>query len=64
MLVSVGVRAVNEEAGIESEVVEAVDYLVSLGADVNTIDDNQETADFMPGGVLIFLTANRWVRAA
>ena len=40
----VGVRAVNEEAGTEPEVVEAVDYLVSLGADVNTIDDNQETA--------------------
>ncbi|MCY2973583.1 MAG: ankyrin repeat domain-containing protein [Planctomycetota bacterium] len=40
----VGVRAVNEEAGTEPEVVEAIDYLVSLGADVNTIDENQETA--------------------
>lgn len=40
----VGVRAVNEEAGTEPEVVEAIDYLVSLGADVNTVDDNQETA--------------------
>ena len=40
----VGVRSVNEEAGTEAEVVEAIDYLVGLGMDVNTIDKNQETA--------------------
>ncbi len=40
----VGVRAVNEEAGTEPEVVEAIDYLIGLGADVNTIDENKETA--------------------
>ena len=40
----VGVRSVNEEAGTEPEVVEAIDYLVSLGADVNTVDRNKETA--------------------
>ncbi len=40
----VGVRSVNEEAGTESEVVAAIDYLVSLGADVNTVDRNKETA--------------------
>ena len=40
----VGVRSVDEEAGTEPEVVEAIDYLVSLGADVNTVDENKETA--------------------
>jgi len=40
----VGVRSVNEEAGTEGEVVEAIEYLVSLGMDVNTVDKNQETA--------------------
>lgn len=40
----VGVRSVDEEAGAEPEVVEAIDYLVSLGADVNTVDKNLETA--------------------
>ena len=40
----VGVRSVDEEAGTEPEVVEAIDYLVSLGADVNTVDKNKETA--------------------
>ncbi len=39
----VGVRSVNEEAGTEPEVVESIDYLVGLGADVNTIDKNKET---------------------
>lgn len=40
----VGVRSVNEEAGTEAEVVEAIEYLVSLGMDVNMVDKNQETA--------------------
>ncbi len=40
----VGVRSVDEEAGTEPEVLEAIDYLVSLGADVNTVDKNKETA--------------------
>ncbi len=40
----VGVRSVNEEAGTEAEVVDAIEYLVSLGMDVNTVDNNQETA--------------------
>jgi len=39
----VGVRAVNEEAGTEPEVLDAIDYLVGLGADVNSVDKNQET---------------------
>ncbi|QDT69435.1 Phosphocholine transferase AnkX [Planctomycetes bacterium MalM25] len=40
----VGVRAVGEEAGTEPEVLEVVAYLFDLGADVNAIDANQETA--------------------
>ena len=40
----VGVRAVGEEAGLEPEVVDAIDYLVSLGLDVNAVDKNKETA--------------------
>lgn len=40
----VGVRAVDEEAGTEAEVVEAIEYLVGLGMDVNTVDENMETA--------------------
>lgn len=40
----VGVRSVDEEAGTEAEVVDAIEYLVSLGMDVNTVDQNMETA--------------------
>ncbi len=40
----VGVRSVDEEAGTEPEVVEAIDYLVSMGGDVNTVDENKESA--------------------
>ena len=40
----VGVRAVGEEAGTEPEVLAAVERLLQLGADVNTVDDNRETA--------------------
>lgn len=40
----IGVRAVGEEAGTESEVLETIDFLVDLGADVNAKDRNGETA--------------------
>jgi len=40
----IGVRAVDEEAGTEPEVLEALKYLVMLGLDVNTEDKNKETA--------------------
>jgi ankyrin repeat protein len=39
-----GCHAPTEEAGTESECLEAVAYLLSLGADVNTVDANGETA--------------------
>lgn len=40
----VGVRAVGEEAGTEPEVISTLQYLLELGADVNSVDDNRETA--------------------
>jgi ankyrin repeat protein len=40
----IGSTAPEEEAGSESECLAAVQYLVSLGADVNTVDANGETA--------------------
>jgi uncharacterized protein len=40
----IGVRAVGEEAGTELEVLEAIDFLMKLGANVNAKDDNGETA--------------------
>ena len=39
-----GCHAPDEEAGTEAECLEAVAYLLKLGADVNTIDANGETA--------------------
>ncbi len=39
-----GCNAPTEEAGTESECLGAVEYLLSLGADVNTVDANGETA--------------------
>ena len=39
-----GTTAPDEEAGTEAEAVAAVEYLLSLGADVNTVDQNGETA--------------------
>ena len=39
----VGTRAPGEEAGTEPEVLEAVALLLSLGGDVNAVDDNGET---------------------
>src|SRR5207302_6844746 len=40
----IGTLAPDEEAGTEPEAVAAVEYLLSLGADVNTVDQNGETA--------------------
>jgi uncharacterized protein len=40
----IGTLAPTEEAGTEPEALQAVEYLLSLGADVNTIDNNGETA--------------------
>ena len=40
----IGTLAPDEEAGTETEAVAAVEYLLSLGADVNTTDQNGETA--------------------
>jgi ankyrin repeat protein len=40
----IGTLAPTEEAGTEAEALEAVEYLLSLGADVNVKDKNGETA--------------------
>ena len=40
----IGVRAVGEEAGTEPEVLEAIDFLIRHGANVNAKDENGETA--------------------
>ena len=40
----IGSSAPEEEAGNEAECLAAVQYLVSLGADINTVDKNGETA--------------------
>lgn len=42
--IGVGSAAANEVAGTESEVLEAVELLLDLGADVNAVDKNGETA--------------------
>ena len=39
-----GTAAAEEEAGTEDECLAAVDYLLTLGADVNAVDKNGETA--------------------
>ncbi len=39
-----GTMAPTEEAGTEEEAIEAVNYALSLGAEVNTVDKNGETA--------------------
>jgi ankyrin repeat protein len=40
----IGTLAPDEEAGTEPEATAAVEYLLQLGADVNTVDQNGETA--------------------
>ncbi len=40
----IGVRAVGEEAGLEPEVLETLEYLLAIGLDVNAQDKNKETA--------------------
>ena len=40
----IGTLAPTEEAGTEAECLATVEYLLSLGADVNTVDQNGETA--------------------
>lgn len=40
----IGVRAVGEYAGTEPETMAAIDYLLTLGLDINAVDDNGETA--------------------
>jgi len=42
--VGVGTRFPGEEAGTEPEVLEALTFLLEVGADVNTVDNNGETA--------------------
>lgn len=40
----IGVVAVGEEAGTETEVLEAIELLLELGADINAVDKNNQTA--------------------
>lgn len=42
--IGVGSAAANEVAGEEPEVLEAAQYLLKLGADINAVDNNGETA--------------------
>ena len=42
--IGVGSAAANETAGTEPEVIEALELLLTLGADVNAVDKNGETA--------------------
>jgi ankyrin repeat protein len=42
--IGIGGQAADETAGTEPEVIEAIQYLLELGADVNAVDANGETA--------------------
>ncbi len=39
----IGTTSVGEEPGTESEVIETLEFLIALGADVNAVDKNKET---------------------
>ena len=39
----IGTTSVDEEPGTEPEVIETIEYLLGLGADVNAVDKNKET---------------------
>ena len=39
----IGTVSVGEEPGTESEVIETIEFLLALGADVNAVDNNKET---------------------
>jgi uncharacterized protein len=39
----IGTTSVGEEPGTEPEVIETINFLLALGADVNAVDDNKET---------------------
>ena len=39
----VGVKSVDEEAGTEPEVIEAVEFFLALGGDINRVNENKET---------------------
>ncbi|MEP4076616.1 ankyrin repeat domain-containing protein [Haloferula sp.] len=43
MTCGIGVNAPGEEAGTEADAIEALGYLLELGADINAVDDNGET---------------------
>ena len=39
----IGTVSVGEEPGTESEVIETIEFLLALGADINAVDNNEET---------------------
>ncbi len=39
----IGTVSVGEEPGTESEVIETIEFLLALGADINAVDNNKET---------------------
>ena len=40
----IGTTSVGEEPGTESEVIETIEFLLGIGADINAIDNNKESA--------------------
>ena len=39
----IGTVSVGEEPGTETEVIETIEFLLALGADINAVDNNKET---------------------